>query len=52
MLQLKDFYPINLEYVRMRWDEIMNIPNNAWQELDVERNIKLINNLNAPHCST
>jgi hypothetical protein len=49
MLELQNFYPINLEVVKKRWHEIMNIPNNAWEEFDVERNINLINNTNAPH---
>ena len=49
MLELKNFYPINLEEVKKRWNEIMNIPNTAWEDLEVERNIRLINNTNAPH---
>lgn len=49
MLQLSDFYPIEIEKVKKRWDEIMNIPNDSWNQLEVEKNIRLINNTGLPH---
>ena len=43
MLQLKDYYPIDRNKVKKRWDEIMNIPNDQWNILDVDRKIEIIN---------
>ncbi len=48
MLHLKDFYPIDREKVKKRWDEIMNVPNNCWQDLDVDRKIDVINDIGYP----
>jgi hypothetical protein len=49
MLQLSNYIPMPIERIKIRWDEIMNIPNDEWNRLDVERSINLINNRNAPH---
>lgn len=49
MLHLKDYYPINRDYVKTRWDEIMNIPNDIWRDLEVERLIEIINDEEYPH---
>ena len=48
MLQLKDFYPIDIDYVRVQWNKIMNIPNSQWEILGVERSIEIINDQDYP----
>jgi hypothetical protein len=48
MLNIKDFYPIDRNLVKKKWHEIMNIPNNEWERLDVDRNIDIINNPSYP----
>jgi hypothetical protein len=48
MLQLEKYYPIDKDTVKKRWDEIMNIPNNEWENKHLDREIDLINNKNAP----
>lgn len=48
MLQLKDYYPIDREKVKKRWDEIMNIPNKQWEILGVDRKIEIINDVDFP----
>ena len=44
MKELKDYYPINRDAVKARWDEIMNIPNDQWETNNVERTIMIVNN--------
>lgn len=48
MLQLRDYYPIDREKVKKRWDEIMNIPNDQWKILEVDRKIEIINDTGFP----
>ena len=48
MLHLKDYCPIDREMVKKRWDEIMNIPNDQWQILGVDRKIEVINDDDYP----
>lgn len=48
MLQIKDYFPIDRDKVKKRWDEIMNIPNDQWNLLGVERKIEIINDPDYP----
>jgi hypothetical protein len=48
MIQIEKYCPIDKDMVKKRWDEIMNIPNNEWEERNLDREIDLINNTNIP----
>lgn len=49
MLKLEDYYPIDREKVKKRWDEIMNVPNDQWHILEVDRKIEIINDKEYPN---
>ena len=48
MIQIEKYCPIDKDMVKKRWDKIMNIPNNEWEERNLDREIDLINNTNIP----
>jgi hypothetical protein len=48
MIQIEKYCPIDKDMVKKRWDEIMNITNNEWEERNLDREIDLINNTNIP----
>lgn len=48
MLLIKDYYPINREYVKEQWNDIMNVPNDQWNIKQVDRAIDIINDENYP----
>jgi hypothetical protein len=48
MIQIEKYCPIDKDTVKKRWDEIMNITNNEWEERNLDREIDLINNTNIP----
>lgn len=45
MIHLKDYVPINKAKVKIEWNKIMNVPNDQWNILEVEKRIDLINNV-------
>ena len=48
MLELEKYYPIDNKKEKKIWDEIMNIPNNEWENKNIDREINIINNKNIP----
>lgn len=49
MLKIEDYYPINKDKLKKRWDEIMNIPNDQWNLKNIDREIEVINDSEYPY---
>lgn len=48
MLQLTNYVPIDKNKVKKHWDKIMNIPNDQWNILEIEKKIDIINDNSYP----
>lgn len=48
LLKLEDYAPINRDFVKEKWDEIMNVPNNEWEDKNIDRELAVINNTGLP----
>lgn len=48
MLHLINYVPIDKKKVKKHWDKIMNIPNDQWNILEIEKNIDIINDTSYP----
>jgi|GEM_PF-6529269 len=48
LLDLKDYYPIDVKAAKAKWDELMNVPNNTWADMNVDRHLKIINDPDFP----
>lgn len=47
LLELENYVPINIPEVKKRWDDIVNIPNCLWD--DIELDLRVINNDDLPY---
>jgi len=50
-VKLKEHLPIDKDYVKSQWDEIINIPNDQWEILGIDSDLNLINSEDYPYTS-
>ena len=46
MLELQDYIPIDINYVKQEWCKVFNTPSEVWK--DIEKSITIINNASLP----
>lgn len=49
MIQIKDYCPIDVDYVKKEWDKIMNVPNDQWNIRGIDKELEVINDDGYPY---
>ena len=49
LIELEDYCPIDLDRVKDKWDEILNIPNEQWGLNHVAGQIMIVNDTELPN---
>ena len=47
ILKPENYVPIDVGKVKADWQKVMNVPNNAWKQIEID--IDVINDTNAPY---